>query len=164
MEIQELIDEYAQLLSEIDAEFRAQAIGFSCKQCGACCTTAGNAACVATAIETLYLLSAFDKLSDNSKTKIFLRAKSGQRSCAFLDNGRCTLYYARPLCCRITRCDATELPFWISKFYRRIAKLEVSLWVDKPASLEFGYELKLIDINDFVRRIGKTNGFPFLVS
>ena len=102
-------------------------------------------ACVAAGIEALYLLCAFDKLDEESKDKVIEGAAN--RSCAFLDDRRCMLYYARPLCCRVSRCVKWELPFWMSKFYDRIGKFE--------RRLELGFEWEIVNINDFIKRLAK---------
>lgn len=97
---------------------------FKCVGCAACCEGDGH---VYVTTKDRVRLSTFLGLAVPRFTKLYCakthgeyHLKNPERDCMFLDNGRCSVYEARPDQCR-------TWPFWPENFYRgKIKKSAVS--------------------------------------
>lgn len=99
-------------MTEEDSPWYKKGLGFSCTECGQCCT--GSPGYVWVTEEEIAQMADYLKLKINDFTKYHVRRIDGKLAlvemaktydCIFLKNNKCTIYSVRPKQCR-------TFPWW----------------------------------------------------
>jgi Fe-S-cluster containining protein len=107
-------------------KFYADGIRFQCQDCGECCLSRGQYAYVYLTAYDRKCLSDFLRISTRDftvtytdKTDGYLHLKDPDKDCLFLEDGRCSVYDARPRQCR-------SWPFWPENMNKKVWEKEIA--------------------------------------